>query len=123
MEIWVFRHDGKNYFELKEGYEAADEPLEGIMRSIKPLTTAAKEEGGEIKSETNQGSAQQDMPNSKTVSFPAANPLLSISIPDGWTTPGASVAGAEFPLLIMPPKGINGKVSLYVKDKVTDPQA
>ncbi len=68
--------------------------------------------------------AQTDMPKvTKTSSFPAKQPLVSIGVPDGWTTPGASLAGAEFPLLIIPPNGLKGKTSLYLKEDVTDPHA
>ena len=96
-------------------------PLLRLMcRSLSPLSATDSQEK-EIGVGCFRG--QNDTPKSaKTVSFPANHPLISVSIPDGWTTPGASLAGSEFPLLIIPPKGIDGKVSLYLKDKVTDPQ-
>jgi len=66
-------------------------------------------------------SAQKDPPKSKTVSYPADHPLISVSVPDGWSAPGSTIR--DMPLLVMPPKGVKGRVKLDVKDGVTDPQA
>lgn len=65
-------------------------------------------------------SAQKDPPKAKTVSFPADHPLISILIPDGWTAPGAGIAKTS--LNVVPPKPVDGKVGLSVKENVTDPR-